>query len=92
MVAIARFFENYAPASHITPASQISLFLPLLFFFLISLSSSSLVLRGGVPITPNAQDAPRAIGMCLNAASGNARRYFDISEVPDAQCPPILAM
>ena len=41
--------------------------------------------------TPNATEVPRAIGMCLNIASGHVRRYFDISEVLDTQCPPIFA-
>jgi hypothetical protein len=42
--------------------------------------------------TPNAPEVPRAIGMCLNIASGHVRRYFDISEVLDMQYPPIFAI
>ena len=36
---------------------------------------------------PNAPEVPRAIGMCLNTASGHVRRYFDISEVLDNTTP-----
>ena len=52
----------------------------------------TLILRGVSQPTPNAPEVPRAIGMCLNIASGHVRRYFDISEVLDKQCPPIFAI
>jgi hypothetical protein len=51
----------------------------------------TLMLRGVSQPTPNAPKAPRAIGMCLNIASGHVRRCFDISEVLDVQRPPIFA-
>jgi hypothetical protein len=52
----------------------------------------TLMLRGVSQPTPNAPEVPRAIGVCLNIASGHVRRYFDVSEVLDAQFPPIFAM
>ena len=52
----------------------------------------TLILRGVSQPTPNAPEAPRAIGVCLNVASGHVRRYFDISEVLDMQYPPIFAI
>jgi hypothetical protein len=52
----------------------------------------TLILRGVSQPTPNAPEVPRAIGMCLNIASGNVRRYFDVSEVLDIQFPPIFAI
>jgi hypothetical protein len=54
----------------------------------------TLALRGVSQPTPNAPEAraPRAIGMCLNIASGHVRRYFYISEVLDIQFPPIFAI
>ena len=52
----------------------------------------TLILRGVSQPTPNAPEVPRAIGMCLNIASGHVRRYFDISEVLDVQHPPIFAI
>jgi hypothetical protein len=45
----------------------------------------TLILRGVSQPTPNAPEVPRAIGMCLNIASGHVRRHFDISEVLDVQ-------
>ena len=41
----------------------------------------TLILRGVSQPTPNAPEAPRAIGMCLNTASGYVYRHFDVSEV-----------
>jgi hypothetical protein len=52
----------------------------------------TLILRGASQPTPNAPEVPRAIGMCLNIASGHVRRYFDISEVLDIQCRPIFVL
>ena len=52
----------------------------------------TLILRGVSQPTPNALEAPRAIGMCLNVASGHVRRCFDISKVLDVQHPPIFAI
>jgi hypothetical protein len=52
----------------------------------------TLMLRGVSQPTPNAPEAQRAIGMCLNTASGHVRRHFDVSEVLDVQCPPIFAI
>jgi hypothetical protein len=52
----------------------------------------TLILRGVSQPTPNAPDVPRAIGICLNIASGHVRRYFDVSEVLDIQYPPIFAI
>jgi hypothetical protein len=51
----------------------------------------TLMLRGVSQPTPNAPEVPRAIGMCLNIASGHVRRYFDISNVLDIKYPPIFA-
>ena len=52
----------------------------------------TLMLRGVSQPTPNAPEAPRTIGMCLNVASGHVRRCFDVSEVLDMQRPPIFAV
>ena len=52
----------------------------------------TLTLQGVSQPTPNAPEVPRAIGMCLSIASGHVRRCFDISEVLDAQRPPIFAV
>ena len=51
----------------------------------------TLILRGVSQPTPNAPEVPRAIGICLNIASGHVRRYFDVPEVLDVQHPPIFA-
>ena len=52
----------------------------------------TLMLRGVSQPTSNAPEVPRAIGMCLNVASGHVRRHFDVSEVPDVQYPPTFAI
>ena len=41
-----------------------------------------LILRGASQPTPNAPEAPRAIGVCLNISNAHVHRYFHIFYTP----------